>query len=110
MMGRIRAALLTAVFVTTGTMAAETVGPATGHTFVDLRAYSDGNLVFQFTPALAAGCQYNDHAEVLLNAAAYKLISALATSAFNVDQKVRLIYNGCTTRGAVNLVGLMVLK
>jgi len=89
---------------------ADTWGPVEGHTVVDMRAYTDGSLVFRFTPALAAGCQYNDHAITPTSSPAYKLISAFVMSAFNMSHRVRLIYDGCHSGGNVNVTGVTVVR
>jgi len=90
--------------------AAETWGPPTGHTIANIRAYPDGSFVFQFQPSLTAGCQFNDHSVTSLTSTSFKLISALATSAFHTDTRVQLIYDGCSANGGVNVTGVILHK
>ena len=100
-------ALVVAALLTVTAAHADTWGPSGGHTILNVRAYSDGSLVFQFSPALNAGCQYNDHSITSPTSPAYKLVSALVTTAFSTGRKVQIIYNGCNTN--VNVTGVSVL-
>lgn len=88
--------------------AVETWGPASGHTVLDVRAYSNGSLVMRLSPALNAGCTYNDHVTMPASSPAYKLVSAMAMTAYVTGRKVLVIYDGCN--GNVNLMGLLLLE
>ncbi len=89
---------------------ADTWGPSTGHTITNVRVYPEGSLVIQFSPALSAGCQYNDHTVTPSTSANHKLISSMAMAAHLSQKKVQIIYNGCGNPiNNVNVTGLIVL-
>lgn len=95
------------VLLGTSSALADTWGPGEGHIITNMRVYPDGSLVFQFSPGLNAGCQYNDHSITPQTAPSYKLLSSLALTAYLTQKKVRIIYSGCN--GNVNVTGLIVL-
>lgn len=99
-MKRLLAALL-GICAGSSAFAVDTWGPAMGHTISNIRAYPDGSFVFQFTPALTAGRQFDDHAVVPYSTAnSFKMISALGISAFNTHANVRISTTDAAPTGA----------
>ena len=84
---------------------------------VEVRVYSDGSLVFHFSPGFGSGgpgCYWNDYSWTPTSAPAYKLLSSLALTAYTSHRQVYLIYNACSspgsTYGNVYVTGLILAQ